>query len=127
MSNSYLKTFRNRYRMVIMNDDTFEEVVTFRLSRVSVYMIFSIIFVLLVGLTVALLVLTPLRFYIPGYGKKESKSEIQQLKLKTDSLKNVIEIRQQYMEDLKNVLTGKTPVERDTTTIKVPKPKISKN
>ena len=59
--------------MVIMNDDTFEEVIKFRLTRISVYIAMSTIFLLLVGLTVALLVLTPLKFYIPGYGKKESK------------------------------------------------------
>ena len=59
---------RNRYRLVVMNDDTYEEVVTFRLSRMSVYIMLSTIFVLLVGLTVALIVFTPLKYYIPGYG-----------------------------------------------------------
>ncbi|MBD0376885.1 MAG: hypothetical protein ICV51_14800, partial [Flavisolibacter sp.] len=34
---STLRRLRNRYRLVIMNDDTYEEVVTFRLSRASVY------------------------------------------------------------------------------------------
>ena len=55
-----LQRLQNRYRLVIMNDDTYEEVVTFRLSRLSVYIAFSTVFVLLVGLTVALIVFTPL-------------------------------------------------------------------
>ncbi len=54
-----VKRRQNRYRLVVMNDDTYEEVITFRLSRLSVYVAFSTIFILLVGLTVALLVLTP--------------------------------------------------------------------
>ncbi|MFX7784628.1 hypothetical protein ABTJ92_20620, partial [Acinetobacter baumannii] len=57
--NSSLKRLRNRYRLVVMNDDTYEEVVTFKLSRLSVYVAMSTTFVLLVGLTVALIVFTP--------------------------------------------------------------------
>ena len=67
-ANSTLKRLQNRYRLVVMNDDTYEEVVTFKLSRMSVYITLSTIFVLLTGLTVALIVFTPLRLYIPGYG-----------------------------------------------------------
>jgi hypothetical protein len=58
--NSSLKRLRNRYRLVIMNDDSYEEVVTFKLSRLSVYVFLSTVFVLLTGLTVALIVFTPL-------------------------------------------------------------------
>ena len=64
---STLKRLRNRYRLVVMNDDTYEEVVTFKLSRLSVYIGLSTIFVVLIGLTVALIVFTPLKYYIPGY------------------------------------------------------------
>ena len=63
---STLKRLQNRYRLVVMNDDTYEEVVTFKLSRLSVYITLSTIFVMLTGLTVALIVFTPLRMYIPG-------------------------------------------------------------
>jgi hypothetical protein len=46
------KRLQNRYRLVVMNDDTYEEVVTFKLSRLSVYIGLSTVFVLLVSLTV---------------------------------------------------------------------------
>jgi len=65
-TNSTFKRLRNRYRLVVMNDDTYEEVVTFKLSRFSVYVLMSTIFVVLIGLTVALIVFTPLKYYIPG-------------------------------------------------------------
>jgi hypothetical protein len=65
-TNSSLKRLRNHYRLVIMNDDTFEEVIKFRLSRLSVYMAFSTIFLVMIGLAIALLVLTPLKYYIPA-------------------------------------------------------------
>ena len=40
-ANSTLKRLQNRYRLVVMNDDTYEEVVTFKLSRLSVYIFLS--------------------------------------------------------------------------------------
>ncbi len=83
---STLKRLQNRYRLVVMNDDTYEEVVTFKLSRLSVYITLSTIFVLLTGLTVALIVFTLLRMYIPGYGDVNTMRELRELKVRTDSL-----------------------------------------
>jgi hypothetical protein len=123
-ANTTLKHLRNRYRLVVMNDDTFEEVIKFRLSRLSVYMALSTVFVVLVGLTVALLVLTPLKYYIPGYGKTENKTELQLLKMRTDSLQQALEYKEQYLNGLKKVLGGDN-IQRDTTTLKVPKTEIS--
>ena len=120
-ANTTLKRLRNRYRLLVMNDDTFEEVVTFRLSRLSVYIMMSSIFILLVGLTIALLVLTPLKYYIPGYGKTESRSELQMLQIRTDSLVHALEYKNKYLNDLQIVLGGNTPAKRDTTTIKITK------
>ena len=74
-ANSTLKRLQNRYRLVVMNDDTYEEVVTIKLSRMSVYITLRTIFVLLTGLTVALIVFTPLRLYIPGYGDFNATKE----------------------------------------------------
>jgi hypothetical protein len=123
--NTTLKRLRNHYRLVIMNDDTFEEVIKFRLSRISVYIVVSTVFLLLVGLTAALLVLTPLKFYIPGYGKKENKTELQLLKMRTDSLQQALEYKEQYLDGLKKVLGSDKTVPRDTTTLKVPKAEVS--
>jgi hypothetical protein len=122
---STFKRLQNRYRLVIMNDDTYEEVVTFKLSRMRVYIALSSIFVLLVSLTVALLVLTPLKYYIPGYGKREGRSEMQVLKIKTDSLERAITYKDRYLNDLKKVLNGDAPEHRDTTAIQIPKADVS--
>jgi hypothetical protein len=114
-ANSTLKRLRNRYRLVIMNDDTYEEVVTFKLSRLSVYVALSTIFVLLTGLTVALIVFTPLKMYIPGYGDVTNTRELRTLKIKTDSLEQAMRYKDQYLESIKDVLQGETPVKLDTT------------
>jgi len=121
-ANSTFKRLQNRYRLVVMNDDTYEEVVTFKLSRLSVYIVLSTIFVLLTGLTVALIVFTPLKLYIPGYGDVNNTRELRELKIRTDSLEQAVIYKDQYLQSLKNVLQGNVSVKRDTTTLKIPKP-----
>ena len=72
---SGFKRLTNRYRMVIMNDHTYEEIVTFKLTRLSVYIVSCFVFILLVGLTTALISFTPLKYYIPGYGTQAERRE----------------------------------------------------
>lgn len=122
---SQLKRLKSRYRFVIINDDTYEEVVTFKLTRVSVYVSFSMLFIILVGFTVALLVLTPLKYYIPGYGTKNSLRQLQVLKIKTDSLQQEIRYKDQYLQSIKSVLAGGEPIVQDTTAILIPDLEIS--
>jgi hypothetical protein len=121
-ANSTLKRLQNRYRLVVMNDDTYEEVVTFKLSRLSVYIFLSTVFVLLTGLTVALIVFTPLKLYIPGYGDVNNTKELRELKMRTDSLEQEMIYKDQYFQSLKNVLQGNTAIKPDTATLKIPKP-----
>ncbi len=121
-ANSTLKRLRNRYRLVVMNDDTYEEVVTFKLSRLSVYIVLSTIFVLLTGLTVALIVFTPLKLYIPGYGDINATKELRDLKMRTDSLETAMKYKDQYLQSMKSVLQGDASVKPDTTTLDIPVP-----
>jgi hypothetical protein len=118
--NNSLNRLRNNYRLVVLNDDTYEEVITFRLSRLSVYIGLSTTFVLLVGLTIALIAFTPLKYYIPGYGTRESRSALQVLKLRTDSLERAIRYRDQYLDGVKKVLSGEGNLNLDTTSLSVP-------
>jgi hypothetical protein len=122
---STLKRLRNRYRLVVMNDDTYEEVVTFKLSRLSVYIALSTIFVLLVGLTVALIIFTPLKYYIPGYDDLKIGREYQQMKYRVDSLEKQVTNQADYIDNIKKVLQGDVSAKLDTTRLQVPKDDIS--
>ena len=119
-----LKRLRNRYRLVVMNDDTYEEVVTFKLSRLSVYIVLSTIFVVLVGLTVALIVFTPLKYYIPGYDDLRVGREYRQMKYRVDSLEKQMDHQTRYIDNIKKVLNGDAAA-LDTTELKVPKDELS--
>ena len=122
-----LKRLRNRYRLVVMNDDTYEEVVTFKLSRLSVYIMLSTIFVLLVGLTVALIVFTPLKYYIPGTNTDyKSAMELRQLKYQVDEANKQIRLLQQFDAGLrKGPLMGNNTVMLDTIKLDLPKDETS--
>lgn len=116
-------TFKRRsstYRLVVTNDDTYDEVIAFRLSRKSVYLGISIAFMFLVGLTIALIAFTPLRYYIPGYGTKESRSALELLKIRTDSLEQAIHFKEQYIEGIKKVLSEGNPQQLDTIPLTLP-------
>jgi hypothetical protein len=108
-----------------MNDDTYEEVVTFKLSRLSVYIGLSIVFVVLVGLTVALIVFTPLKYYIPGYDDLKIGREYRQMKVRVDSLEREIQYQAGYIENIKGVLKGGSEARLDTTQLQQPKDEIS--
>ena len=120
--NNTLKRLRNKYLLVVMNEDTYEEVVKFRLSRLSVYIVLSSIFVMLTILTVALIVFTPIKYYLPGvgYGDATQIKEFKLLKIRTDSMENAIKYKQQYLDDIKKVLEGKVS-SLDTNKLVLPK------
>jgi hypothetical protein len=116
-------TFKRRsstYRLVVTNDDTYDEVIAFRLSRKSVYVGLSIAFMFLVGLTIALIAFTPLKYYIPGYGTQESRSALELLKIRTDSLEQAVHFKEQYIEGIKKVLSEGNPQQLDTIPLTLP-------
>ena len=119
------KRLRNRYRLIVMNDDTYEEVTTFRLTRGSVYVGLSTVFVLLVGLTTALIVFTPLKYYIPGAGQSyQSVRQLKQLQYRVDSIERQDAYKTQYILGLRKALGGGGMGALDTVTLQIPVPEI---
>ncbi len=124
---STLKRLRNRYRLLVMNDDTYEEVVTFKLSRLSVYIMLCTIFVVLVGLTVALMVFTDIKYYLPGNDEVKIGREYKQLKYRADSLEREVNYLTKYNDNIRKVLTGNTTMILDTNKITVPRDEFIKD
>lgn len=121
-TNTTLKRLRNKYRLIIMNEDTYEEVVKFKLTRWSVYTALSVIFVLLVALTTALIIFTPLKYYLPGVGLGSARQikEYRELKMRTDYMEHALKLQHQYLDDLQKVLSGKV-IKLDTNKLALPK------
>ena len=105
-SNKIINKLTSRYRMLVVNEETFEEQFQFSLSRLNVIIVSIFVFsIFSVGLffTIAY---TPLREYIPGYDSSEiRKNAIENLFI-TDSLINIYKKNSRYLNSVKNVLTG---------------------
>lgn len=96
----------HKYRLVVLNEDTFEERFSFKLNRLNVFVFSTIFAVVLIALTTILIAFTPLREYIPGYSSTSLKKKATDLTFKTDSLQQVIAINEQYIASIRKVLTG---------------------
>ena len=127
-ANSTLKRLRNHYRLVVMNEDTYEEVVKFKLTRLSVYIAMSTLFVLLVGLTASLIIFTPLKYYLPGvgYGNAREIKEYRILKMRTDSMEQALQNQHKYFDGIHKILEGKT-IELDTNRLSLRKMENNKD
>jgi murein DD-endopeptidase MepM/ murein hydrolase activator NlpD len=100
------KKLFTKYRLVIMNDSNFEEKLSFRLSRMNVFIItISVSFLLIVSIVV-IIAFTPIREYIPGYSNVEDRHQLYRLSKESDSLKTMISVTSQYLDSLMIVLSG---------------------
>ena len=96
----------DKYRLVVLNEDTFEERISFKLSRLNVFVIAALSTIILIALTTVLIAFTPLREYIPGYSSTALKRKATILSYKTDSLQKVIVMNEKYYGSIKKVLQG---------------------
>ncbi|MCK5402275.1 MAG: M23 family metallopeptidase [Flavobacteriaceae bacterium] len=102
----FAKKLFHKYRLVILNEDTFEERFAIKLTRLNVFVLMSISAIFIIAATTLLIAFTPLREYIPGYSSTSLKRKATQLSYKTDSIQQVIAINEQYYESIRRVLKG---------------------
>lgn len=100
------KKLLHQYRLVILNEDTFEERFAIKLTRLNVFVLTSISAIVLIFFTTLLIAFTPLREYVPGYSSARLKKEASLLNYKTDSLVTELELNKQYYSSIRKVLTG---------------------
>ncbi|CAM1372677.1 M23 family metallopeptidase [Tenacibaculum xiamenense] len=102
----------DKYRLVILNEDTFQERFSLKLSRLNVFVLGGLFSILLIVLTTLLIAFTSLREYIPGYSSTSLKRKATRLTYEADSLKNRLEVLETYTKALRPVLTGEIEPEK---------------
>lgn len=102
---------RDKYRLIILDEDTFEEKLSFRLSRLNVFIVTGMLAIILVFLTSYIIAFTPLREYIPGYKDTNIQGELYELQLKADSIEEAVRSKDLFIENMKRVLSGEDPDE----------------
>ena len=100
------KKLLDKYRLVILNEDTFEERIAFKLTRLNVFVFVSVSILILMLFTYFLIASTSLREYIPGYSSTSLKRRATELHYKTDSLQRVLALNERYYKSIRDVLKG---------------------
>ncbi|WP_421949221.1 murein hydrolase activator EnvC family protein [Phaeodactylibacter xiamenensis] len=101
------QNLQHTYRFIIMNNETFEEVGSYRLTLLNVYVAASTILVLVAFLVVTAIAFTPLRQYVPGYGEGDkARRQVEKLYDEVQSLEQQLAAQRAYSENIRKVLVG---------------------
>jgi murein DD-endopeptidase MepM/ murein hydrolase activator NlpD len=105
-SSGIIRKLTNKYRLVILDDETFEERLSFQLSRFNVLVLLSVLAIAFAFLMYALFIFTPLKEYIPGYGDPNLRKSLIKMKIQVDSIDNYLSQQELWMQNIRNVLEG---------------------
>lgn len=106
---SFWRKLVHRYRLVIMDEDAYQEKFTIRLSRINVFVFVGFGILSLIALTTLLIAFTPLREYIPGYGTEAlvQRAKLEALTRESDSIERVMKAQQLYLRHVEDILKGR--------------------
>jgi murein DD-endopeptidase MepM/ murein hydrolase activator NlpD len=99
-----LNRLRDKYRLVILNEETFEEKLSFKLTRLNVFVVLGLLSILLVFITSYIIAFTPLREYIPGYTDVAMQRRIYELQMRSDSIERALHSNELYLQNIRLVL-----------------------
>jgi murein DD-endopeptidase MepM/ murein hydrolase activator NlpD len=100
------KSLFNKRRLVILNEDTFEEIFSLKLNLMNVFVVLSLGAIFLISITTYIIAFTPLREYIPGYASNKLRKDAVNLAIMSDSLQLEVKKNEAYIASIKKILTG---------------------
>jgi len=105
------RTWRDKYRLAVSNDTTFEEVWRIRLTKYNAFLLFTFVVFFIIGATTLLIAFTNLREFIPGYPDVTMRRNILTSAIRLDSLERELDLRDKYFHNLNAIISGKEPVD----------------
>jgi murein DD-endopeptidase MepM/ murein hydrolase activator NlpD len=116
--NGFFRKLMHKYRLVVLNEDSYEEVGFIRLSRLNIAAIVGFLAIFLIALVYIIIAYTPIREFIPGYPDAIMSHNIRQNAMKLDSLQREVAMRDQYFMNINRIVNGDAPEDflNDTTT-----------
>ena len=110
---SLVERFKSKYRLSIYRGESYQEVLTLKLSRLNVITIIGIITIVFLAIVVSVIAYTPVRELIPGYPDENTIRNIRLNYIMLDSLAQEIEKRDKYFSNLNKIISGKEPENYD--------------
>ncbi len=115
----WLKNLQEKRRVVVLDEDSFEEKRNFTTSKFSLLVfflfsviVFSILFFLLISYS-------SIKTFVPGYPSESAQKELIDKNIKLDQKLNDLIIKtnkeEQYITNIQKILNGDTPIDRDSS------------
>ena len=111
-----LQRLKHKYRLVILNEDTFEEKMSLRLSQLNVFVVIGMSSLVLILMVILLIAFTPLKEFIPGYANVNVRKQGVENYLKSDSISIALAQNNLYIENIKHIIQGEI-IELDNKTV----------
>ncbi|MBN1117259.1 MAG: M23 family metallopeptidase [Bacteroidales bacterium] len=106
---SFFDKIKYKYRLSIYRDETYEEVLNLKLSRLNFFAVIGTLTLIFLAIVVSIIAYTPVREFIPGYPDENTLRTIHLNAIRTDSLIMEIERRDRYFDNMKLIIAGKEP------------------
>ena len=106
-NNSFISRLINSYKIVVSNEETFEEKLSFRTNKINVFFVLFLYSILLIVFTINIVFFTQLREMVPGYSSTDLLNQAIYLTKKTDSLENELKLNNKFYKSIESVLSGR--------------------
>lgn len=100
-----------KYKLTIINENTLEEVVGLRVSKLNGFSVLLSVLIVLFLIAACIIAFTPLRNYLPGYMNSEVRAQMVQNALRVDSLQQVLERQNLYVMNIQDIFSGKVQID----------------
>ncbi len=114
----FFDRLKNKYRLIIYQDNSLDEVWNIRLSLLNMFTFVGISAILLITLVTILIAFTPLKEFIPGFPDGNLQKRLYLNSLRVDSIENVVQSRTQYFDNLRYIFAGKVDSIKDPMSTK---------
>ena len=102
----WVQNLLNRYRMVVINETTFEEMFYFRISQFNIIVLVFLFTTFIALGSFFFVAYTPLKEFIPGYTSLSIRKEAIRNSFLLDSLSIEFEKKDRFIMSIKSALTG---------------------
>ena len=115
-SKAFWNNFKFKYKLTIINENTLEEIVGLRVSKLNGLSVLLSVLAVLFLIAACIIAFTPLRNYLPGYMNSEVRSQIVDNALRVDSLQELLNRQNLYIMNIQDIFSGKvlTAAREDT-------------
>ena len=110
-SKAFWNNFKFKYKLTIINENTLEEIVGLRVSKLNGLSVLLSVLAVLFLIAACIIAFTPLRNYLPGYMNSEVRSQIVDNALRVDSLQELLDRQNLYIMNIQDIFSGKVPID----------------